>query len=120
MHTTMQNKRDHQMQKRKRETGQRRKRTRLASYPFISQKTLATGHDRLPDSPPFTNSQSSVSLMDSLIRVVTHVHYNTYSNHPERIEPIFNLFLTTADGDSTMAAVHAETGVPTTTLYSWR
>jgi hypothetical protein len=58
--------------------------------------------------------------MDVFIPVVTRVHFTTYSNHPEPVEPIFKLFLATADGDYTMVAAHAKTGVPITTLYCWR
>jgi hypothetical protein len=58
--------------------------------------------------------------MDALISVVTRVRYNTYYDHPERVEPIFQLFLAIPDGDYTMAAVQAKTGVPITTLYPWR
>jgi hypothetical protein len=58
--------------------------------------------------------------MDVLMPVVTRVRSNTDSNHPERVEPICKLFLMILDGDYTMAAVHAKTGVPIMILYSWR
>jgi hypothetical protein len=76
----------------------------------------------LADSVPFSNLQSLPVFIShgAVIPVVTHVHYNNYSNHSERIEPIFNLFLTSPDGDYSMTAVRAKTGVPITTLYSWR
>jgi hypothetical protein len=58
--------------------------------------------------------------MDVLMPVVTRVCSNTDSNHPGLVEPIYKLFLMILDGDYTMAAVHAKTGVPITILYSWR
>jgi hypothetical protein len=36
---------------------------------------------------------------DALIPVLTGMHYNTYSNHPERVESIFKPFLAIPDGD---------------------
>jgi hypothetical protein len=56
--------------------------------------------------------------MGALIPVVTRVHYNTYYDHPERVEPIFQLFLAIPDGDYTMVAVYAKTSVSITTIYS--
>jgi hypothetical protein len=57
--------------------------------------------------------------MDAFIPIETHVHCNAYSNHPERVEPIFKLSIAIPDGDYTMATVHAQAGAPITTLYPW-
>jgi hypothetical protein len=43
--------------------------------------------------------------MDAFIPLLTRVHYSIYSNHPNRFEPMFKLFLAIQDGDYTMAVV---------------
>jgi hypothetical protein len=47
------------------------------------------------------------------------VLYNTFSDNPERMEPVFPLFLTAADGDYRMATVHVNAGVVKMTFYYW-
>jgi hypothetical protein len=59
-------------------------------------------------------------LIDDCVRVVVRGPYNRYWDHPEPTEPIFHLFLTQPDRTYSMQSVHENTGVPLTTLSSWR
>jgi hypothetical protein len=59
-------------------------------------------------------------LIDDCSRVVVRGSSNRYWDQPELTEPIFHLFLTQPDHLYRMQSVHENTGVPLTTLYSWR
>jgi hypothetical protein len=58
--------------------------------------------------------------MDALIRSVRRQAYNCHYENPELIEPIFQLFLAEPDRAYAIQLVSRKTGVPLTTLYSWR
>jgi hypothetical protein len=58
--------------------------------------------------------------MEDLVSAVFRGAYDRYWDKPELTEPIFQLFLNHPDGTYSMPSVHAKTGVPLTTLYSWR
>jgi hypothetical protein len=58
--------------------------------------------------------------MENLVPVVFRGAYNRYWDKPGLIEPIFQLFLNHPDGTYSISSVCTKTGVPLTTLYSWR
>jgi hypothetical protein len=58
--------------------------------------------------------------MDALVPVVRRHAYNSYHDHPELLDPIFDLFRTEPDGHYLMRDVSRATHVPATTLYAWR
>jgi hypothetical protein len=58
--------------------------------------------------------------MEHLVQVVARRSYNRYWDRPDIIEPIFQVFLTQPDRTYSMQSMHEKTGVPLTTLYSWR
>jgi hypothetical protein len=59
-------------------------------------------------------------VIENLAPVVFRGAYNHYWDKPDLTEPIFQLFLDHPSGTYSMPSVHANTGVPLTTLYSWR
>jgi hypothetical protein len=58
--------------------------------------------------------------MEYLVPVVHWQAYNSYHDHPELVEPIFEPFRSKADNEYLMRDAPARTNVRVRTLYFWR